>query len=106
MLHIVDDAMRFRAARFVGKRVTAEKVREGIIHCWSSIYTGMPHTISVDEGTQHRDIFSELACIYDINVIKVKRKPITLLELVRGIITHCGRLSRNSGKTIRNQRKI
>ena len=56
VLNIVDKATHFSAAWFVGRRVTIEKVWEAIIQCWASVYTGMPHTIAVDEGTHHRDI--------------------------------------------------
>ena len=56
VLHPVDEATRFSAANFVCKRVTTEKVWEAIIQCWSSVYTGMPYTIAVDEGTEHHDI--------------------------------------------------
>ena len=61
--HLVDEATRFSAAKFVGKRVTTEKVWEAIIKCRSSVYTGMPHTIAVDEDTQHRDFFGEISNI-------------------------------------------
>ena len=70
VLHLVDEATRFSAAKFLGKRVTTEKVWEAFIQCWSSVYTGMLHTIAVDEGTQHSDIFGELSKIYDIDVQK------------------------------------
>ena len=56
-LNLVDEATRFTTAKLVGMRVTTKKVWEIIISCWSSVYTGIPHTIAVDEGTQHRDIF-------------------------------------------------
>ena len=39
----------------------------------SSIYTEMPYTTAFDERTQHRDIFGELAHIYDINVHKSRK---------------------------------
>ena len=57
VLHLLDEATRFNAAKFVGKHVNIEKVWEAIIQFWSAVYTGMPHTIAVDEGTQHRYIF-------------------------------------------------
>ena len=70
VLHFFDEATRFSAAGFAGKRVTAEKVRVIIIQCWSSVYTGMPHSIAVDDRTQHRDILGELSNIYGIDIQK------------------------------------
>ena len=51
VLYLVDGTTRFSAAKFVGKLVTTEKVCEAIIQYWSSVYTWIPHTIAVDEGT-------------------------------------------------------
>ena len=38
--------------------------------CWSSIYTGLPDTMVVDEGSQFRKVVAELATIHDVNVEK------------------------------------
>ena len=70
VLRLDAGATRFGAAKFVGKRMTTENVWEVIIQSWSSVYTGMPHTIADDEATQNRDIFGELSTIYDIDVQK------------------------------------
>ena len=69
VLHIVDGATRFSAARFLPK-VSTESIWEAIILCWSSIYTGLSHTIRVDEGSQFRKIFAELSALHQFNVKK------------------------------------
>jgi len=69
VLHIVDAATRFSAARFLTK-VSTESVWEAIIMCWSSVYTGLPHCIRVDEGTQFRKIFAELSALHDVEIKK------------------------------------
>ena len=60
VLHIVDAATRFSAARFLPK-VSTEAIWEAKILRWSSIYTGLPHSIRVDKGSQFRKIFAELS---------------------------------------------
>ncbi len=67
VLHIVDEATRFSAAKFLTKMST-ETVWEALIMCWSSVYTGLPDNIAVDEGSQFRKIFAELSVIHGVNV--------------------------------------
>ena len=67
VLHIVDGARRFSAAGFLTK-VNTESIWEAIIMCWSSVYTGLPHCVRVDEGSQFRKIFAELSAIHDVQV--------------------------------------
>ena len=69
VLHIVDEATRFSAARFL-PRVSTDAVWDSIILCWSSVYTGLPHYIMVDEGSQFRKIFAELAALHDVTLEK------------------------------------
>ena len=69
VLHIVDVATRFSAARFLPK-VSSEPVFEFIIMCWSSVYTDLPHCMRVDEGSQFCKIFAELSAIHEFNVKK------------------------------------
>ena len=38
--------------------------------CCPSVYTGLPHCALVDEGTQFRNIFAELASIHDMQIKK------------------------------------
>ena len=40
-LHIVDEATRFSAARFLSK-ISTDAVWEALILCWSSVYAGLP----------------------------------------------------------------
>ena len=68
-LHIVDEVTRFSAARFLAKMST-EAVQEAIVLCWSSVYTGLPDNIIVDEGSQFRKLFAELAVLHDVNLEK------------------------------------
>ena len=69
VLHIVDEATRFSAARFL-TRVSTDSVWEALIMCWSSVYTGLPHNIMVDEGSQFRKLFAELSVLHEVNLEK------------------------------------
>ena len=68
-LHIVDEATRFLAARFLSK-ISTDSIWEAVILCWSSVYTGLPEYIMVDEGAQFRHTFAELAKLHDVKVEK------------------------------------
>ena len=67
VLHIVDEATRFSAARFLPK-VSTDAVWDSLILCWSSVYTGLPHHVMVDEGSQLRKIFAELSALHDVKL--------------------------------------
>ena len=67
ILHLVGEAARFSAARFLAN-TTTHSVWDAIVMCWHSIYTGLPNTMMVDEGSQFRKVFAELGNIYDVNV--------------------------------------
>ena len=69
VLHLVDEATRSSAARFLTK-VSTDAVWDSIILCWSSVYTGMPNMFIVDEGSQFRKTFAELATLEDITINK------------------------------------
>ena len=69
VLHLVDDATRLSAAKFLA-RVTTDAIWDAIIMFWSSICTGLPKTFVVDEGSQFRRTFAGLAALQDINVNK------------------------------------
>ena len=65
--HIVDEATRFSAARFLPK-VSTDAVWDSLILCWSSVYTGLPHHVMVDEGSQFCKIFAELSALHDVKL--------------------------------------
>ena len=69
VLHLFDAATRFSAARFPPK-ISTESVWETIIMCWYSVYTGLPHCIRVDDGSQFRKIFAELASLHQVEIKK------------------------------------
>ena len=69
LLHIVDSATRFSAARFLPK-VSTGSLWEAIIMFWSNVYTGLPHCICVDEGSQFRKILAELSALHQVDVKK------------------------------------
>ena len=69
MLHIVEEASRFSAARCLPK-TSFESVWEAIIMCCSCAYTDMPHYRMVDEGSQSRKIFAELISLHEIELEK------------------------------------
>ena len=69
VLRIVDEATRFLVARFVPK-VSTDAVWDAIVLCWSTVYTGLPHTLAVDEGWQFRKTFAELSVLHQVNIHK------------------------------------
>ena len=69
VLHIVDEAMRFYPARFLTK-MSKDAIWDSIVLCWSSVYTRLPDNIMVDEGSQFRKVFAELAALRDVNIQK------------------------------------
>ena len=69
VLHIVDGERRFSAASFLPK-ISKDAVWDAIVLCWSSVYTGHPQNMMVDEGSQFRKVFAELASIHDVNLEK------------------------------------
>lgn len=67
VLHIVDSATRFSAARFLPD-VTTMTVWSKFVECWISIYTGMPNRIRVDRGTCFGDNFFSIARRANIDI--------------------------------------
>lgn len=59
----------FFAARFL-PRIKPDLVWESIVLCWSSVCTGLLGKIMVNEGSQFRKIFVELAALHDVKVEK------------------------------------
>ena len=43
-------------------------IRESILYCWAALYTGLPHKVIVDQGSQFQKTFAELATLHDISV--------------------------------------
>ena len=64
ILHKVDDAKYFSAARFI-EPLTTESVWKTILTLWATIYSGLPSTLVFDDGSQFRDIFVEIYEIHD-----------------------------------------
>ena len=69
VLHIVDEETRLSAARLLTK-VKTDAVWEALIIFWSSVYTGLPHSIMVDEGSQFHKQFAELAVLHGVKLEK------------------------------------
>ena len=69
VLHIVDESIRFSAARLLTKMAT-DSVWAAIVMFWSSVYTGLPQCIVVDEGSRFRKVFAELTTLHDIRFEK------------------------------------
>ena len=69
VLHIVDDATHFSAARFM-PRVSTAAIWEALVLCWTAIYTGLPHTIMVDAGSVFRETFAEIAELHDVKTAR------------------------------------
>ncbi len=49
-LHIVDTGTRFNAATFINGE-SASEVWNAFLRCWSTLYTGMPNSMLVDQGS-------------------------------------------------------
>ncbi len=69
VLLIVDEATRFSAARFLPK-ISTDAVWDAIVMCWSSVYTGLPHYMMVDERSQFRKLFAELSAPHGVELPK------------------------------------
>ncbi len=69
VLHIVDEATCFSAARFL-PNVSTDAVWDAIFFCWSTIYTGLPLYVTVDEDAQFRNTFDDLSAIHAIELEK------------------------------------
>lgn len=69
VLHIFDNRTRFSEDQFLPKMPT-EAVWEAIVICWSSVHTGLPNTIMIDEGSQFRNVFAVLSLLHDCNHVK------------------------------------
>ncbi len=69
VLHIVDEANSFHGARFLNE-VSKDPVWDAIPICRSTVYTGLPDNITVDEGSKSRKLFAELAAIHRAEIKK------------------------------------
>lgn len=67
VLHIVDDATKFSAARFLPD-VSTDTIWRMIVECWASIYTGLPNRILTDQGSQFGERFIDLAHVSNVEV--------------------------------------
>lgn len=56
VLHLVDNYTHFSAARFLPDMST-NTIWETIVTSWASVYTGLPNSIRVDQGSQLKDSF-------------------------------------------------
>lgn len=65
ILHIVDEATRFSAARFM-KSTQVEDIWGTLLTCWAAIYTGLPNRILVDQGPQFGDAFIRVAAMNNV----------------------------------------
>lgn len=71
VLHIVDDATKFSAARFLPD-VSTDTVWKIIVECWASIYTGLPNGILTDQGSQFGERFIDLARVSKVEVNRTR----------------------------------
>jgi hypothetical protein len=53
VLHVMDRDTRFHAARFL-LSISAPSVWEALVECWIHMFSGMPNTLLVDQGSQLR----------------------------------------------------
>ena len=64
VLHIVDEATKFSAARFLPNTET-KTIWNILLSCWASIYTGLPNKILVDQGSNFEIEFREERAVRD-----------------------------------------
>lgn len=69
ILHVVDEATEFSAARFLPD-VSTDVVWKTFVECWASIYTGLPNRILTDQGSQFGERFIELVRLPDVEVTR------------------------------------
>ena len=67
VLHIVDEATRFSAARFLSD-VSTKTIWRAILECWGTIYTGLPNRMLVDQGSAFGKLFISMGAISDVQV--------------------------------------
>lgn len=60
-LHVVDTQTNFGSAAFL-RGQTVEHVWESFIECWSSIYTGFPEIMKVDQGSAFKSVRWKRLC--------------------------------------------
>ena len=69
VLPIVDEGTKFSAARFLPDQST-KTIWSTILKCWSTIYTGLPHKMLVDQGTNFDRLFINMAAQSNVEVQK------------------------------------
>lgn len=69
VLHVVDAATRFSAARFLSD-VSTTSVWAAFVECWASVYVGLPNRIRVDRGSCFGDNFYTIAIGANIDVAR------------------------------------
>lgn len=67
ILHIIDEGTHFNAARFLPD-VGTDTIWKTILLSWTSIYTGMPHRILVDQGSAFGEPFANLCRVGGVEV--------------------------------------
>ena len=67
VLHIVDEGTHFSAAAFLPD-VSTKTIWTTILECWAAIYTGLPHKILVDQGSQFGELFVSIGAASKVQV--------------------------------------
>ena len=80
VLHLVDDSTRFSAARLLSS-VSTESTWEANFICWATVYTGLPHTFMVDQGSEFQKTFAKLSELHEVKVGYVVYKYLHLSNL-------------------------
>lgn len=75
LVHVVDTATRFNAARFTPslKNPSSQEVWNAIKLCWIDVYLGPPDVLQVDQGSNFNSSFLQTACA--TNGIELKTIP-------------------------------
>ena len=75
VLHMIDYATHFRAAKFVDS-FTTESFRETVPTLSATFYTRLPNKMVLDYVSQFRDIFVEICNIRDVEGRGMERNTI------------------------------
>ena len=65
VLYIVDEGMRFSAAQYPPD-VSTKKIRNTMLQCWATIYTGLPNRMLVDQRSAFGPLFINIRVVSNV----------------------------------------
>ena len=83
VLHIVDKGTHFSAAQFLSD-VSTKTIWKIILHCWATIYTGLPNRVLVDQGSTFGPLFIYSRVVSNVGVARTGIEAHSSLGLGEG----------------------